>query len=35
MNSVGKQDEALNILKADMEVNPTSFLLHFTYAEMY
>ena len=33
-NSVGKQEEALNILKAGMEANPTSFLLHFAYAEM-
>lgn len=31
--SIGKQDEALNILKAGMEANPTSFLLHFAYAE--
>jgi len=33
-NGVGKQEEALNTLKAGMEVNPTSFLLHFAYAEM-
>ncbi|KAI6040984.1 hypothetical protein EDC04DRAFT_2989123 [Pisolithus marmoratus] len=33
-NSIGKQEEALNILKAGMEANPTSFLLHFAYAEM-
>ncbi|KAH7916661.1 hypothetical protein BJ138DRAFT_1074533 [Hygrophoropsis aurantiaca] len=32
-NSVGKQEEAINILKAGMEANPTSFLLHFAYAE--
>lgn len=31
--SIGKQEEALNILKAGMEANPTSFLLHFAYAE--
>ncbi|KAG6336073.1 hypothetical protein ID866_3020 [Astraeus odoratus] len=33
-NTVGKQEEALNILKAGMEANPASFLLHFAYAEM-
>ncbi|KAH7881852.1 hypothetical protein F5I97DRAFT_1818069 [Phlebopus sp. FC_14] len=33
-NSTGKQEEALNILKGGMEANPTSFLLHFAYAEM-
>ncbi|KAH7918139.1 Suf-domain-containing protein [Leucogyrophana mollusca] len=32
-NSVGKQEDAVNILKAGMEANPTSFLLHFAYAE--
>lgn len=32
-SSIGKQDEALNILKAGMEANSTSFLLHFAYAE--
>ncbi|KAF9236911.1 hypothetical protein BU15DRAFT_76511 [Melanogaster broomeanus] len=32
--SIGKQEEALNILKAGMEANPTSFLLHFAYAEV-
>ncbi|KAN0098123.1 Suppressor of forked protein (Suf) domain containing protein [Tylopilus felleus] len=31
--SIGKQEEALNVLKAGMEANPTSFLLHFAYAE--
>ncbi|KAF8905733.1 hypothetical protein CPB84DRAFT_1844737 [Gymnopilus junonius] len=32
-NSVGKQDEALSILKAGLEANPSSFLLTFAYAE--
>lgn len=32
-NSVGKHDEALTILKAGLEANPTSFLLTFAYAE--
>ena len=33
-NSAGKQKEVLNALKASMEVNLTSFPLHFPYAEM-
>ncbi|KAG0697093.1 hypothetical protein DFH29DRAFT_165718 [Suillus ampliporus] len=33
-NSVGKTEEALNILKSGMEANPTSFLLHFAYCEL-
>lgn len=33
-SSIGKPEEALNILKAGMEANPTSFLLHFAYAEV-
>ncbi|KAI6155947.1 hypothetical protein BKA82DRAFT_4084195 [Pisolithus tinctorius] len=33
-NSIGKQEEALNILKAGIEANPTSFLLNFAYAEL-
>ncbi|KIK92794.1 hypothetical protein PAXRUDRAFT_829635 [Paxillus rubicundulus Ve08.2h10] len=32
-SSIGKQEEALNILKAGMEANPSSFLLHFAFAE--
>ncbi|KAF8631737.1 hypothetical protein AX15_002220 [Amanita polypyramis BW_CC] len=32
-NSIGRHDEALSILKAGMEANPTSFLLTFAYAE--
>ncbi|KAG6910176.1 hypothetical protein DXG01_012625 [Tephrocybe rancida] len=32
-NSVGKHEEALNILKAGMDANPSSFLLTFAYAE--
>ncbi|GLB33223.1 putative suf-domain-containing protein [Lyophyllum shimeji] len=32
-NSVGKHDEALAILRAGMEANPSSFLLTFAYAE--
>ncbi|TFK28593.1 mRNA 3'-end-processing protein RNA14 [Coprinopsis marcescibilis] len=32
-NSVGKNDEALAILKAGLEANPSSFLLTFAYAE--
>ncbi|KAG6841341.1 hypothetical protein C0991_012166 [Blastosporella zonata] len=32
-NSVGKHDEAFNILKAGLEANPASFLLRFSYAE--
>lgn len=32
-NSVGKHDEALTILKAGLEANPSSFLLTFAYAE--
>ncbi|KAF8650367.1 hypothetical protein AX16_005263 [Volvariella volvacea WC 439] len=32
-NSVGKHDEALAILKAGLEANPSSYLLTFTYAE--
>jgi cleavage stimulation factor subunit 3 len=33
-NSVGKPEEALNILKSGMEANSTSFLLHFAYCEL-
>ncbi|KAG6884913.1 hypothetical protein C0993_007280 [Termitomyces sp. T159_Od127] len=33
LNSVGKHDEALTILKAGIEANPASYLLTFTYAE--
>lgn len=33
-NSMGKPEEALNILKSGMEANPTSFLLHFAYCEL-
>ncbi|KAH7927101.1 Suf-domain-containing protein [Leucogyrophana mollusca] len=32
-NSVGKEEDAISILKAGMKANPTSFLLHFAYAE--
>ncbi|PPR07843.1 hypothetical protein CVT24_002988 [Panaeolus cyanescens] len=32
-NSVGKGEEALTILKAGLEANPTSFLLTFAYVE--
>ncbi|EDR13145.1 uncharacterized protein LACBIDRAFT_245406 [Laccaria bicolor S238N-H82] len=32
-NSVGKHDEALSILKAGLEANPSSYLLTFAYAE--
>ncbi|KIM42654.1 hypothetical protein M413DRAFT_444338 [Hebeloma cylindrosporum] len=32
-SSVGKQDEAISILKAGLEANPSSFLLTFAYAE--
>ncbi|KAF8972103.1 hypothetical protein BDZ97DRAFT_1783153 [Flammula alnicola] len=32
-NSVGKHDEAMSILKAGLEANPSSFLLTFAYAE--
>jgi len=32
-NSVGKHDEALAILKAGLEANPSSFLLTFAYVE--
>ncbi|KAF8189661.1 hypothetical protein BJ912DRAFT_966052 [Pholiota molesta] len=32
-NSVGKTDEAMSILKAGLEANPSSFLLTFAYAE--
>lgn len=32
-NGVGKHDEALTILKAGLEANPSSFLLTFAYAE--
>ncbi|TFY78801.1 hypothetical protein EWM64_g5207 [Hericium alpestre] len=32
-NSVGKSDEAINLLKAGIEANPTSFVLNFAYAE--
>jgi len=33
-SSVGKTEEALNILKSGMEANSTSFLLHFAYCEL-
>ncbi|EGO01439.1 hypothetical protein SERLA73DRAFT_166004 [Serpula lacrymans var. lacrymans S7.3] len=33
-NSVGRQDEAVSILKAGIDANPTSFLLNFAYAEI-
>ncbi|KAG6837133.1 hypothetical protein H0H93_014038 [Arthromyces matolae] len=33
LNSVGKHDEALTILKTGIEANPSSFLLTFAYAE--
>ncbi|KAI0052667.1 Suf-domain-containing protein [Auriscalpium vulgare] len=33
-NSIGKSEEAINILKAGIEANPTSFLLNFAYAEV-
>ncbi|KAH9483272.1 mRNA 3'-end-processing protein RNA14 [Psilocybe cubensis] len=32
-NSIGKNDEALSILKAGLDANPSSFLLNFAYAE--
>ncbi|TDL17626.1 Suf-domain-containing protein [Rickenella mellea] len=32
-NGAGKQEEALGILKAGIEANPSSFLLNFAYAE--
>ncbi|KAM6489260.1 Suppressor of forked protein (Suf) domain containing protein [Amanita muscaria] len=32
-SSVGRHDEALSILRAGLEANPTSFLLTFAYAE--
>ncbi|KAJ3507883.1 hypothetical protein NLJ89_g6057 [Agrocybe chaxingu] len=32
-NSVGKHDEALNIIKAGLDANPSSYLLTFAYAE--
>ncbi|KAI0269339.1 hypothetical protein BC834DRAFT_624205 [Gloeopeniophorella convolvens] len=32
-NSIGKADEAMNLLKAGIEANPMSFLLNFAYAE--
>ncbi|RDB20367.1 mRNA 3'-end-processing protein RNA14 [Hypsizygus marmoreus] len=32
-SSVGKHEEAMSILRAGMEANPTSFLLTFAYAE--
>ncbi|KAF8720570.1 hypothetical protein AX14_010937 [Amanita brunnescens Koide BX004] len=32
-SNIGRHDEALSILKAGMEANPTSFLLTFAYAE--
>ncbi|KAF9474614.1 Suf-domain-containing protein [Pholiota conissans] len=32
-NSVGKTDEAMSILKAGLEANPSSFLLTFAYTE--
>ncbi|KAF9460965.1 hypothetical protein BDZ94DRAFT_1238063 [Collybia nuda] len=32
-NSIGKPDEAMAILKAGMEANPSSFLLTFVYVE--
>ncbi|OAX32037.1 hypothetical protein K503DRAFT_777066 [Rhizopogon vinicolor AM-OR11-026] len=33
-NSVGRTEQALNILKSGMEANPTSSLLHFAYCEL-
>ncbi|KAI0059336.1 Suf-domain-containing protein [Artomyces pyxidatus] len=33
MTSVGKTEEAINLLKAGIEANPSSFLLNFAYAE--
>ncbi|KAH0586846.1 mRNA 3'-end-processing protein RNA14 [Termitomyces sp. J132] len=33
LNSVGKHDEAITILKAGIEANPASYLLAFAYAE--
>ncbi|EIW81739.1 Suf-domain-containing protein [Coniophora puteana RWD-64-598 SS2] len=33
-NSIGKHEEAVNILKAGIESNPRSFLLNFAYAEV-
>ncbi|THH17582.1 hypothetical protein EW146_g3251 [Bondarzewia mesenterica] len=33
-NSVGKTEEAISILKAGIEANPSSFLLNFAYAEI-
>ncbi|PCH41737.1 hypothetical protein WOLCODRAFT_69750 [Wolfiporia cocos MD-104 SS10] len=32
-NSIGKSDEALALLKAGIEANPSSFVLNFAYAE--
>ncbi|GBE79055.1 hypothetical protein BKA93DRAFT_785197 [Sparassis latifolia] len=32
-NSIGKTDEALALLKAGIEANPSSFVLNFAYAE--
>ncbi|ETW84749.1 hypothetical protein HETIRDRAFT_473483 [Heterobasidion irregulare TC 32-1] len=32
-NSVGKTEEAINLLKSGIEANPSSFLLNFAYAE--
>ncbi|KFH61759.1 hypothetical protein MVEG_12400 [Podila verticillata NRRL 6337] len=33
-NEIGRSDEAVNLLKNACEIMPTSFLLHFAYAEM-
>ncbi|KAH8832695.1 Suf-domain-containing protein [Flagelloscypha sp. PMI_526] len=33
LNGIGKHDEAMTLLKLGMEANPSSALLHFTYAE--
>ncbi|KAJ3761895.1 Suf-domain-containing protein [Lentinula raphanica] len=33
MNSIGKHDEALTLLKTGLEANSSSFLLNFAYAE--
>ncbi|KAG5340689.1 hypothetical protein C0989_000732 [Termitomyces sp. Mn162] len=35
LNSVGKHDEAIMILKAGIEANPASYLLAFAYAEAF
>ncbi|KAG0020917.1 mRNA 3'-end-processing protein rna14 [Podila clonocystis] len=33
-SEIGRSDEAVNLLKSACEIMPTSFLLHFAYAEM-